>query len=180
MKQQKVKNLICALILIALIGLTAFTIYQGKNSMNNQSTPTGTPPSAQNSTDENSDTSTQATETAATSTDTSAQTADTSSNQSSDSSGTQSTDNSQSTGETPPELPDGASMTGSTLPTRYIIFLGLESLGIAMTALYLILSRGNSRSFRETFVNGDKVAIMVLGSIVGMGALTAAEILIFF
>lgn len=52
------------------------------------------------------------------------------------------------------------------LPISYYIFFGIEGLAISWIVLYLIMSKGNKYSLKETFRNTDKIVIFILGIII--------------
>ena len=56
--------------------------------------------------------------------------------------------------------------------TVYLILFILEGLGLSLVALYLIMSKGNKKSFRETFRNGDKIAIYLMATIIATSVVT--------
>ena len=81
-------------------------------------------------------------------------------------------------GGTPPDKPEGQSeavtsnqtstITTNTkveLTTPYIIAFGIEGAIFALSLMYLILSKGNKKSFIETFIDKDKLIICLLSTI---------------
>ena len=62
---------------------------------------------------------------------------------------------------TPPSMPSGEapSMPGSSTSTLTYILLGVESLVIAATSVYLVLSNFNNKIFIETFADKKKIII---------------------
>lgn len=93
-------------------------------------------------------------------------------------------DGDSSSMEEPPEKPDGESSEMPSMgggesmdpgamqqPTSgnsllYHILIGIESLIAAMAVLYLIMSAFNRKTFRQTFVNRDKVTIYILAIVI--------------
>ena len=62
--------------------------------------------------------------------------------------------------------------TKAVLPTIYYMVFGIEGLFLAVSITYLIMSNLNKKTLKETFVNKDKVLIMILSTII----LTSATI----
>lgn len=94
-------------------------------------------------------------------------------------SGGQSQGGQSQSGSQPPSMPGGNSqqqpgqMGGSQgIGTVYLILFILEGLGLSLVALYLIMSKGNKKSFRETFRNGDKIAIYLMATIIATSVVT--------
>ncbi|MCM1052942.1 MAG: carbohydrate-binding domain-containing protein [Ruminococcus sp.] len=59
----------------------------------------------------------------------------------------------------------------------YLLF-GLESLLISLIILYLIMSKFNQRTFKETFINADKIIIYILGNIIVTSILLISEVIV--
>ena len=74
---------------------------------------------------------------------------------------------------TPPEKPNGSgpNMTSDSNTLKYVL-LGLESFVIISTGMYLVLSRFNNKTFKETFKDKDKLIISGLIAIILTGGLT--------
>ena len=70
----------------------------------------------------------------------------------------------------PPSMPNEVQTT--TMPTIYYLIFGIESLILAITITYLVMSNFNKKSIKETFTNKDKVTIAILSVIVLTSALT--------
>ena len=71
-------------------------------------------------------------------------------------------------GGTPPSMPNDMNFSrnaNSITWPYYLIFIS-SSLGIALLVMYLIMSEFNKKSFKETFINKDKIMIDILGVIV--------------
>ena len=86
------------------------------------------------------------------------------------------TGNSNTSPSRPEDMNTGSSSSKLTWP-YYLIFIS-SSLGIALLVMYLIMSKFNKKSFKETFTNKDKVMINVLGIIVLTGALSTGSIML--
>ena len=180
-----IKNGILVLIIILSIGAIIFTsIYANKNltTSNNMG---GTPPSGMNSGSEppekpsgdNSDSSTnEPSEKSSDDNNTSTEPPEKPSN-----------DNSTST--EPPEKPDGENNNGSApempsenmgmpmsnsanLSIKYYVIFGVAGFGFTVSAVYLLMSKFNKLTFKETFVNTDKILIFILTSILLTGIIT--------
>lgn len=81
---------------------------------------------------------------------------------------------------TPPAKPDGEDNNAPTpregmndmqannnqISWRYYLVTGVCALGLSLTVFYLILSKFNKLSIASTFINGDKIIIYVLSSII--------------
>ena len=80
-----------------------------------------------------------------------------------------------------PTMPNGdgnmnSDMTNNTsIGTIYYVIFGIESLGIALILIYLIMSKFNKKSFKETFNDSEKVVIYVLGTTIIVAALTYGD-----
>ena len=89
---------------------------------------------------------------------------------------------------TPPEKPENNSSndnqnntqnpseSSNTLSLIYYILYIIERLIIATLIMYLILSRFNKKSFKETFQNKDKIIINILSIIILTTAIIYANI----
>ena len=89
--------------------------------------------------------------------------------------------------ETPPEMPnnnggikpmDGQQENAINNNYIHLILLGIESLTLSIIVLYLIMSKFNKKSFKETFINTDKILIYILGVIILTTGLTFTENLV--
>lgn len=69
----------------------------------------------------------------------------------------------------------GGSGGENSIGTGYKVAFGIEALITSLLAMYLIMSRGNKKSFKETFVNRDKIVIMILATVVMTSGLTCTE-----
>ncbi len=61
------------------------------------------------------------------------------------------------------------------IKTKYYVLLIVESLGLGLAIVYLILSNFNRKTFKETFVNSDKIIIYVLSAVIIASVLTVLE-----
>ena len=61
------------------------------------------------------------------------------------------------------------------LPRRYYVYFVLEGLVISTTVMYLVLSKGNKKTFKETFEDKDKLVICALASVILTGAIVATS-----
>ncbi len=87
----------------------------------------------------------------------------------------------------PPEMPGN---NGSMEPREeyqekntdnnyvYLILFGIESLCLSLIVIYLIMSKFNKKTFKETFANSDKILIYILGVIILTSGLTFTENLV--
>ncbi len=87
----------------------------------------------------------------------------------------------------PPEMPNnngGMEQMGESQENNtnnnyvYLIFFGIESLGLSLIVLYLIMSGFNKKSLKETLANSDKKVIYILGVILLTSGLTFTENLV--
>ena len=81
----------------------------------------------------------------------------------------------ESSDNTPPDMPNGMESRSSLETMHYVIF-GINSLVIAITLMYLILSRFNKKTFKETFRDSDKLIIGILSIIILTGGFTYIDI----
>ena len=77
--------------------------------------------------------------------------------------------------ENPPDMPNGMGSSSSLETIHYVIF-GINSLIIAITLMYLILSRFNKKTFKETFQDSDKLIIGILSTVILTGGFTYLDI----
>ncbi len=91
----------------------------------------------------------------------------------------------------PPEKPDGENnsstpqmpsnnmnspMNNNTgLSLKYYIIFGVAGFGFTLSAVYLLMSKFNKLTFKETFVNTDKTLIFILTSVLLTGIITFAS-----
>lgn len=71
----------------------------------------------------------------------------------------------------PPEIENNKSSEPSISTTYYIIF-GIESFVLACLIIYLVMSKSNKKTLKETFYNTDKIMIGILCTILLTGGLT--------
>lgn len=173
MKKRSVKNIIMALMILLICVAMFLTINHAKNKESDVSTTTTptiamegqTPPDMQN--EENGETP-----------------------ENTEDENSKNSDEQQSNGEmsTPPEKPDGTNISQSnqmgdmqnmnvsnSLSIVYDILFGLESVILAIVVMYLVMSKFNQKSFKETFYNRDKVIIFVLASIILTASVTCID-----
>lgn len=100
---------------------------------------------------------------------------------------------------TPPEKPEGDSSTPSGMPNNnqnvapnlnsnlsnnnsisyiYYVILEIESLLLSYLLIYLLMSRFNKKSFKETYASNDKIIISVLSVVILTGGLTFVDTII--
>ena len=172
-----IKNGILVLVMVLCIGIIIFTgINASKNLSTNNNGMGGTPPSANNS-GENTPPEMP------------------NSNNGNNNSSTNeppekpSGDNNEST--EPPEKPDGENNSStpempsnnmnapmsnnSSLSVKYYVIFGVAGFGFTVSAVYLLMSKFNKLTFKETFVNTDKTLIFILTSILLTGVITYAS-----
>ena len=185
--KRSLKNTLLVLVIIMSIGAIIFTGYLANKNIevtttNNSATtnmPQGEPPSMpkENNTDNEQSSNTE-------------QNSDTkSSSMNSDARDEENTPPEMPNGGTPPEKPDGDSnntppempnnkektnieTTKAELTTPYYIAFGIEGTILSLALLYLILSKGNKKTFIETFVDGDKIVICLLSTILLVTGIT--------
>ncbi len=66
----------------------------------------------------------------------------------------------------------------TSIGTGYKVAFGIEALITSLLIMYLIMSRGNKKGFKETFINRDKIVIMALATVVMTSGLTCTETLL--
>ena len=143
--QRKTKNIIAAVTLTGLLALTATTMYLSKSNTKVTSNQLEAPP-----------------------------------NNSSDTNNAQSSNSNNAVppNGNPPSMPNGSikgNMPRTThnkiFPTGYYVAFGAESLTIALVVVYLIISKGNKKTFKEVMENKDCVVAGILAAIL----MTAGE-----
>ena len=143
--QRKTKNIIAAVTLTGLLALTATTMYLSKSNTKVTSNQLEAPP-----------------------------------NNSSDTNNAQSSNSNNAVppNGNPPGMPNGSikgNMPRTThnkiFPTGYYVAFGAESLTIALVVVYLIISKGNKKTFKEVMENKDCVVAGILAAIL----MTAGE-----
>lgn len=151
------KNILMGVSALIVIGLMIFTIYEAKESVSNNSnnfpnmSEMGTPPGKPG---ENSSESESGIEPPSKPGESSSE------------------DNKPEGMEKPGEMP---SNSNSELDTKYYVFFGVESLVLSLIIIYLLMSKFNKKSFKESFSNSDKIIILVLSTIVLTGGLTVLD-----
>ena len=74
---------------------------------------------------------------------------------------------------TPPDMPKNENNNSSdSLDKKYYILFGVEGLLLSIIFMYLLLSRFNKKSFKETFKSSDKLVIYFLSIIILTGGIT--------
>lgn len=73
-----------------------------------------------------------------------------------------------------PEMPNG-NMNNAGLSVKYYVIFGVAGFGFTVSAVYLLMSKFNKLTFKETFVNGDKIVIFILSSLILTGVVTFAS-----
>ncbi len=72
----------------------------------------------------------------------------------------------------------GGAGGATSIGAGYKVAFGIEALITSLLVMYLIMSRGNKKGFKETFINRDKIVIMVLATVVMTSGLTCTETLL--
>ncbi len=67
-----------------------------------------------------------------------------------------------SSNNTPPEMPDNKKEYNSSSNTKYYLIFGVEGLILSSLIIYLILSKANKKTLKETFADKDKLVIFIL------------------
>ena len=171
---RKWKNILMVVLLFLLIGTSCLTIYYAKNSNNSNNEMTiqnngGTPPEMPSGDMKGNSNMGEPPEKPE------GETGTTDSN-------------------TPPEMPsdsnnngmmnpqDGNGMqsmnkenTNSSISTIYYVLFGIQSLGISLILMYLIMSGFNEKSLKETFASRNKIIIYIFSIVIVTGGLTFAE-----
>ena len=77
----------------------------------------------------------------------------------------------------PPEMPDSNSQSQSktSVDKAYYILFAIEGALLCAVIIYLIMSRFNKKSFKQTFKNSDKIIIFVLALIIATSAITVGS-----
>ncbi len=78
--------------------------------------------------------------------------------------------------ENPPSMPNEVKST--IISTIYYFIFGIESIVLASTIIYLMMSNFNKKKIKETFVNKDKIIIAVLSVIILGTILTVTDTLV--
>ena len=172
---RKSKNILMSFLVIVLIITSCFTVYFAKNNKNNNSNNGmmiqdngGTPPEKPSGDMNNS-------------------------NMEEPPEKKEFDTNSESS-EQPPEIPNDSNNNGmmneanmdnmmemnnevssSNVSVFYYVLFGIQSLGISLILMYLILSGFNKKTLKETFSSGDKITIYVLCIIILSGVLVFVE-----
>ena len=177
---RKIKNIIIILLIIVLVGTSSLTIYFASKENNTTSFMQGennippSMPSGEGQPGNNNSSDTQSNN-------------DNSSEQSNqtppDMNGQNDTDSNTNQNNEPPSKPDdnnmemnpSQSVPGNKYPNLSIVYLGLfgiQSLGISLLIIYLIMSKFNQKNIKETFSSSDKIIIYGLSIILATGSLT--------
>lgn len=177
---RKIKNIIMILLIIVLVGTSSLTIYFASKENNTASFMQGennvppSMPSGEGQPGNNNSSDTQSNN-------------DNSSKQNNqtppDMNGQNDTDSNTNQNNEPPSKPDDSNMEmnpsqsvpGNKSPNLSIVYLGLfgiQSLGISLLIIYLIMSKFNQKNIKETFLSSDKIIIYGLSIILATGSLT--------
>lgn len=89
-------------------------------------------------------------------------------------------------GSTPPEMPSGglkdfneqSANSSTTFSTTYYIIFGVEGLILSSLIIYLIMSKFNKKTIKETFEESDKVIIYILCLIILTSGITYGSVYI--
>lgn len=88
-----------------------------------------------------------------------------------------SNDNSNSMPEMPSKNNEGKTSSESgKIETKYYILIISESLALSLIVIYLIMSKLNDKTFKETLNSSDKIIILILGTIVMAGTISLASV----
>ena len=196
---RKNKNIITSLILIILIGLMSGTIYFASQSINstnnaiNMKEMGGTPPDMQNNNGEqpemqennsseksNKSESNRKTPPEKPSGDNGGEPPEKPNDDNSDNNQMTERENNNQNDEkshsnkmeTPKDMQNNNMSNNTNLNALYYVAFSIESLLIGLTIMYLLMSKFNKKSFKETFKDTDKIVIIVLSSIIITGGLT--------
>lgn len=183
-----IKNGILVLIMVLCMGTIIFTgIYASKNLNTNNSGQGGPPPSVNNSGENTPPEMPNNSNNGSTNEPPEKQ------GENSDSSTDKPQGNAENNNKStePPEKPDGennssapqmpsnnmnASMNNNAgLSVKYYIIFGVAGFGFTVSAVYLLMSKFNKLTFKETFVNADKTLIFILTSVLLTGIITFAS-----
>ena len=63
---------------------------------------------------------------------------------------------------TPPKMPDNKIESNSSSNIKYYVIFGIEGLILSILIIYLILSKANKKTLKETFTDKDKLVIFIL------------------
>lgn len=197
--KRKQKNILMMSLIILTCGSMIFTMnYAKNNTATSQSMPSisengGTPPGQQNN-DNSQSSNNQGTPPAMPGNDNSSN-----SEQSDNQSNNDSSTNNQNNNSTPPakpsddnnsqgQAPDGNNSQGTppgmnqsssqSISSVYYVIFGVESLVVSILAIYLIMSKMNQKTFKETFKNTDKILIGALSVVVLTTGLTCTDSII--
>lgn len=68
--------------------------------------------------------------------------------------------------------------SNDNLSVIFYVLFAIESLGISIVIIYLIMSNLNKKVIKETFINSDKIIIFILSAIILTGVLTMLNVYI--
>ena len=183
--KRKLKNTIMVLMCVLLVGSIAFTAYYAKEHVSNANSVmsnghaqnnNGGPPSMPGDNNQSSSNNSSSDE----------------SSDNNSSSNMQSPpekpdgDSSDNFGSTPPDMPGGNNQNSSnggpgmemnsnkssSISSTYYILFAVEGLVFSAIILYLLMSKFNKKSFKETFSSSDKAIIYMLSSLILTSGLT--------
>ena len=72
----------------------------------------------------------------------------------------------------PPSMPLDMNEKENNISKVYYVIFGINSFVIALTIMYLIMSKMNKKTYKETFMDKDKIVITGLCSLILTGLLT--------
>ena len=177
---RKIKNIIMILLIIVLVGTGSLTIYfaskenntasfmQGENNIPPSMPSVEGQPGNNNSSNTQSNNDNSSEQNNQTPPDMNSQN-DTNSNTN------QNNEPPSKPGDSNMEMNPSQSVPGNKYPNLSIVYLGLfgiQSLGISLLIIYLIMSKFNQKSIKETFSFSDKIIIYGLSIILATGSLT--------
>lgn len=178
--QRKTKNIIAAVTLTGLLALTGTTMYLAKTNTSTTQMGGG-PSSGQFQPNTNNQQSDHSSNSNSQSSDTTGNTNNSSNSNNNTNSNNAQPPNGGQQG-TPPSMGNSSSnnsmprqMGEMPLSTGYYIAFGAESLGISLVIIYLIISKGNKKTFKEVMENKDRIVAGALAAILVTGCLTFGE-----
>lgn len=178
--QRKAKNIIAAVTLTGLLALTGTTMYLAKTNTSTIQMGGG-PSSSQFQPNTNNQQSDHSSNSNSQSSDTTGNTNNSSNSNNNTNSNNAQPPNGGQQG-TPPSMGNSSSnnsmprqMGEMPLSTGYYIAFGAESLGISLVIIYLIISKGNKKIFKEVMENKDRIVAGALAAILVTGCLTFGE-----
>ena len=183
-----VKNIIMTFILLIIIILSIFTVYNynvnnntSKNDFNNQGF--NVPPNMQ----ENNNSNNQNTPPEKPSDDNNSNNQNTPPEKPSEENNTTSSESDSNTENKVPDMPNNSTSTtnlsvnneqnNNNLIVYYVLF-GTYGLLVSVIIIYLLMSKFNKKTLKETFKSSDKIIIYILSSLLLTTVLTSCEMLL--